>query len=150
MPSSETAVRARQYYQQGVAFHQRGQWPEAVEALRLALMTAPEHLEARLQLVEVLLQRGKGSEGLRVLESGLARGDVSRPNRVRLLESAAACAAVINQYGIARDYLEQALTMGETLEPRLLNQVAANCCKGGEFGIGFDYFLRAAKIIPEG
>jgi tetratricopeptide (TPR) repeat protein len=146
--SSETAVRARQYYQQGLAFHDRGQWPEAVEALRLVLMTAPEHLEARLRLVTILLQRNKGEQGLRILESGLARRGMSNPNRIRLLEKASACAAVINQYPLARDYLERALEIGDLPSPELLNKIAKNCCKAGEFQAGFDYFLQASKTNP--
>jgi lipopolysaccharide biosynthesis regulator YciM len=119
---------------------------EAADALRLAVRTAPEHVDARCQLGIVLLKRGKGADGLRVLDTGLARPNLTNEQRCMLLQQASSCAAATNNYDLARSYLEQALFLGGEPDPNTLNQVAAICCKGGEFGTGFDYFLKSAQI----
>lgn len=144
MTSSEVAVRARQFYQQGLGFYQRGELIEATEALRLAVRTVPDHVDARLQLGRVLQRRGKPDEALRVIDAGLARQTLSTDRRIKLLQEAASCCASLNRYELARHYLEQALELGRVTDVHLLNQVAAVCCKGGEFETGFDYFLKAA------
>ena len=146
MTDSETAIRARQYFRQGLAFYQRGQLIEAADALRLAVRERPERIDARVQLGVVLLQRGKAADGLSVLNSGLARPGLSDDQRCVLLQQASSCAAANNNYDLARSYLEQALELGGSPDPNTLNQVAAICCKGGEFNTGFDYFLKAVQI----
>jgi Tfp pilus assembly protein PilF len=149
MTDSQSALRARQFYQQGVQFAQRGQLAEAVDALRLAIRTMPEHLDARIRLGAVLLQRGKADEGLQVLDAGLARPNLSSGERGRMLTQASACAVATNRYELARAYLERALELGGRPEPAVLNQVAAVCCKGGEFGVGFEYFLKASERLRD-
>lgn len=144
MTDSASALRARQYYQQGLSFYQRGQLSEATDALQLAVRTAPDHVDARYHLSQVLIKRGRGDEGLRVLDTGLARAGLDDGERARLLEQAAACASATNRYELARHYLEEAIS----LTPRatsLLNKLGAICCKGGEFAMGFDYLLQAAS-----
>ncbi|MCA9562471.1 MAG: tetratricopeptide repeat protein [Myxococcales bacterium] len=142
--TNEITVRARQYYHQGLAFEERGQFSEAIEALQAAVRTAPENIEARIDLGRVLLKRGRAEDGLRVLDQGLARENVSTVNRRTLLESAARCSAAVGRYRESRQYLERALELAED-QPEVLNQVAAVCCKGGQFEEGFDYFLKAAS-----
>lgn len=149
MTDSHSAIRARQYYQQGVAFYQRGQFSEAVEALRMALRHAPDHIEARIELGTVLLCRGKADDGLNVLNAGLARPNLTQKQRIALYQQAASCAASSNKYDLARSYLEQAIDAGGRPDVYLLNQVAAVCCKGGEFNVGFDYFLKATELLEE-
>ena len=144
MTDSQAAIRARQYYQQGVTFYLRGQLVEATDALRLAVRTVPDHVDARVKLGAVLLKRGKPEEGLQVLDNGLARPSLDAAQRGRLLQQASSCAAATNRYELARSYLERALELGGSPDPQVLNQVAAVCCKGGEFEMGFDYFMRAA------
>lgn len=149
MTDSESAIRARQFYQQGIQFAQRGQLAEAIDALRLAIRTMPEHIDARIQLGAVLLKRGRPDDGLQVMDAGLARPNLSSGERGRMLTQASACAAASNRYELARAYLERALELGGRPDPAVLNQVAAVCCKGGEFGVGFDYFLTAARTLRE-
>ncbi|MBN1945107.1 MAG: hypothetical protein JW797_05490 [Bradymonadales bacterium] len=144
MTDSQSAVRARQFYQQGIGFYSRGQLSEAVDALRHAIRAASDHVDARIQLGIVLVARGKAAEGLEVIETGLARRDLQQPDRIRLLVQASSCAAAANQYQDARAYLERAMELGGMPDAHILNQVAAICCKGGEFDVGFDYFLKAA------
>ena len=144
MTDSQAAVRARQFYQQGVGFFQRNQLSEATEALRYAVRTAPDHINARIQLGIVLVARTKALDGLSVIESGLARRGLRSVDRGRLLLQASSCAAAANHYQQARTYLEQAMELGGRPDAHILNQVAAICCKGGEFQTGFDYFLQAA------
>ena len=144
MSDSDAALRARQYYQQGVAFFQRGALSEADVALRRAIQTAPDHMDARVQLARVLLRRGRPNDGLRVIDAGLARNSLTDEERARLLEQAARCASTAGQYDTARSYLEQALSLGKSRSKQVLNNVAAVCCKGGEFETGFEYFLVAA------
>ena len=145
MTESNAALRARQYYQQGVSFFQRGELIEADEALRGALRTTPGHIDARIQLAKVLLRRGRANEGLHVLNGGLSQDGTSEVDRARLLETAAACASNAGEYDVARGYLEDALDLGRSGSAQVLNKVAAVSCKGGEFQTGFDYFLKAAR-----
>ncbi len=144
MTESESAMRARQYYQQGVAFAQRGAMAEAEEALRAAVRMVADHIEARIHLARVVLRRGRAAEGLRILNSGLSRKDIPDDDRARLLQTGASCASADGQYSVAREYLEKALKLGDSQEAAVLNKVAAVCCKGGEFETGFDYFLKAS------
>ncbi len=123
MTDSTAAIRARQYYLQGLAFYQRGHLMEAADALRLAVRTAPEHVDARCQLGVVLLKRGKASDGLQVLDTGLARPNLTNEQRCTLLQQASSCAAATNNYDLARSYLEQALFLGGEPDPNTLNSL---------------------------
>ena len=140
---SSEVIRARQYYHQGLQFAQRGAWSEALEALSRAVKTAPDHVDARLQLGDVYLKRGCPEDGLRVIEQGLARLGGDKTQRTQLLGKAASCAASMSRYDVSHTYLQEALELAP-MNPGLLDKAAAVCCKGGEFSTGFDYFLKAS------
>ena len=60
----------------GVAYHQAGQWPNATNAYKRALLTSPDLMEARLNLGTLYLELGRASEA----KSEFTAYTLSRPN----------------------------------------------------------------------
>jgi len=93
-PVSRSLVTSRQFWQQGVAAGERGQWQRAEELLSTAVETCPSDPEARRHYAEALWHRGRGEEAIAQLEEATRLAVDNAELHVLLAEKQLAIGAV--------------------------------------------------------
>lgn len=97
---------AEALYQQALALSNNGEPQKAIQALEALLVSTPDYINARTQLVALLLAEGKKAEATKVIHMGLA----IEPNNAPLTELAA-------RLLVDEDKVDQALHLLEKSAP---------------------------------
>ena len=127
----------------GIAYVQRRQWQQALNALNTCLQAEPGNLEARYHLALSQAGAGRAREAQRVLEETLALPRLDDYNRVRLLKLSGQVAIQIGDYQLAADSLDAAFEITGVGGAPILNQLAQVMCKAGDFERGFNLYFQA-------
>jgi tetratricopeptide (TPR) repeat protein len=147
MPDTDVA-RANSFYQRGLFYYRQSQWTDASNVLQDAVDIYPDHALARMYLGAALAQQKLYLDAIMLLEQGrqsLALSDLMQFRYAKLLGTI--CLSR-HDYPAAIYYLELAVNMlpHPDGDPQLLQLFAVASCKGGDFGRGFDLFMKVRDI----
>ena len=142
-PPNIQTQRAQDALRRGVAYTQRRQWQQALNALSTCLQVDPRNIEARYHVALSQAGSGRAREARRVLEQTLEIPNLDDYNRVRLLKLLGQLSIQTGEYQLAADSLDAAYSITGTGGASILNQLAQVMCKAGDFERGFGLYLQA-------
>ena len=151
--SDDGLLRARSAqasWMRGLGYARRGQWQQAIRALRAAIDEDPGHIEAMRELAACLAASGNGREAVRWIDQALSFERLDDGTRVRLLRLLGKTCMQGGDYRRAADAYQEALEISGHTGGPILNQLAAVMCKSGNFDRGYDLFFRAMRGYPVG
>ena len=143
MPASDN-TRVRKFFERGLFFFSKGQYPDACVNFKDALQIYPNFLPARTHLALSLAQQHKYVDAIKVLEEGRKLVPLRPHQQVEVLQLLGNICLIRQDYPAATYYLNAALKIDPNRQN--LKQMLATCyCKSGQFARGLDLLMACAR-----
>ncbi len=135
--------RARASLNRGIAYANREQWQQAINALESALEDDHQLLPAQYYLALCYGHTGNGLHACRLLEDLRDNPRLDDGWRVRVLQLLSKVGIQMREYELAADSLEQAYHLTGAGGSAVLNSLAQVLCKAGNYKRGFELYFKA-------
>lgn len=142
--SASDNTRVRKFFERGLFFFAKEQYPDACVNFKDALQIYPNFLPARTHLALSLAHLHKYVDAIKVLEEGRKLVPLRPYQQVEVLLLLGNICLIRQDYPAATYYLNAALKIDPNCQK--LKQMLATCyCKSGEFSKGLDLLMACAQ-----